>query len=56
MKNFKNKKEFSNCSYEQFDKYNVAKPETYSADELKYLNPTVPEQFIDGHVAKRGKV
>lgn len=56
MKNFKNKKELTNWAYEQFDKYNIPKPETYSADELKYLNPGIPEQFIDEHVAKRGKV
>jgi len=28
-------------------------PNSYSADELKYLNPNIPHWFIDDHVAVR---
>lgn len=28
-------------------------PNSYSAEELKYLNPRVPPDFIDDHVAVR---
>lgn len=53
MKGFKSKKEFEDWTYEQFDKYGVRKPETYTEDELIYLNPTVPVSFIKEHVRKR---
>ena len=54
-KMFKTKKEFADWAYEQFDKYGVRKPETYTAEELKYLNPVVPTDFIDEHVKARDK-
>ena len=28
-------------------------PKSYSAEELKYLNPGIPRDFIDDHVAVR---
>jgi hypothetical protein len=28
-------------------------PNSYSAEELKYLNPGIPRDFIDDHVAVR---
>jgi hypothetical protein len=56
MTKFKNRKELTNWAYEQFDKYNVRKPETYSEQELIDLNPAVPVEFIRSHVAKRNIV
>ena len=53
MKGFKNKKEFGDWAYEQFDKFNVRKPETYTEQELINLNPSVPTWFIKQHVKKR---
>ena len=49
----KSKKEITDWAYEQFDIYGVRKPETYTAEELKYLTPDVPPDFIDEHVRKR---
>ena len=49
----KSKKEIADWAYEQFDIYGVRKPETYIAEELKYLTPDVPSDFIDEHVWKR---
>ena len=51
--NSKNKKEITEWALDQFTKYGVKQPDTYTADELKYLNPGVPTDFIDRHVAKR---
>ena len=45
----KSKEKFEDWAYEQFDKYNVRKPESYTAKELKYLCPDIPEDFIDRH-------
>ena len=50
---FKSKEDLTDWAYDQFDKYNVRKPETYTAEELKYFNPAVPTDFIDTHVARR---
>ena len=55
MKNFKNKKELTEWALNQFTKYGIRQPDTYTADELKHLNPGVPADFIDQHVAKRNK-
>ena len=49
----KSKKEITDWAYEQFDIYGVRKPEIYTAEELKYLTPDVPSDFIDEHVRKR---
>lgn len=53
MKGFKNKKDFEDWAYDQFDKFNVRKPETYTEQELINLNPSVPTWFIKQHVKKR---
>ena len=50
---FKNKKDLTVWAYEQFDKYNVRKPEAYSEQELIDLNPGVPVNFIKQHVKNR---
>ena len=49
----KSKKEITDWAYAQLDIYGVRKPETYTAEELKYLTPDVPSDFIDEHVRKR---
>jgi len=51
--NSKNKEELTEWALDQFTKYGVKQPDTYTAEELKYLNPGVPTDFIDQHVAKR---
>jgi hypothetical protein len=39
---------------EEFIKAGIIKdPNLYTAEELKYLNPTIPPDFIDDHVAVR---
>ena len=43
---FKSKKDMSDWASEQFDKFNVRRPETYTEQELIYLNPAVPVDFI----------
>ncbi len=50
------KKEVADWAYEQFDKYGVRKPETYTPAELKYLCPDIPTDFIDEHVKTRDKL
>ena len=45
------KKELAEWALNQFAKYGVKQPDTYTAEELKYLNPGVPVDFIDRHVA-----
>ena len=55
MKNFKNKEELTEWALYQLTKYGIRQPDTYTAAELKYLNPGVPADFIDQHVAKRNK-
>ena len=52
---FKSKKDMSDWAYEQFNKYNVRRPESYTEQELVDLNPTVPVEFIKEHVRKRDK-
>ena len=56
------KAELTEWAYDQFDEFNIRKPEEYTANELKYLNkvsalrkafPEIPKDFIDNHVAKR---
>lgn len=56
MKNFKNKKELTEWALDQLTKYGIKQPDTYTADELKYLNPGVPADFIDQHITKRNKL
>ena len=53
--NSKSKEELTEWALNQFTKYGVKQPDTYTAEELKYLNPGVPVDFIDRHVAKQLK-
>ena len=53
---YNSKAEITEWAYDQFDKFDIQKPEEYTADELKYLNPEIPKDFIDSHVAKRRKL
>ena len=50
-----NKEELTEWALNQFTKYGIKQPDTYTADELKYLNPGVPADFIDQHITKRNK-
>lgn len=52
---FKDKKDLTDWAYEQFDKFSVRKPETYTEQELVNLNPNVPVEFIKQHVKNRNK-
>jgi aspartyl-tRNA synthetase len=56
MKGFKNKKEFEQWAYDQFDRYGIRQPDTYTEQELIDLNPAVPTDFIKQHVKNRNKV
>ena len=49
---YNSRSELTEWAYDQFDKFNIRKPEEYTADELKYLNPEIPKDFIDNHVAR----
>jgi len=49
----KSKDKFTKWAHDQFNKYGVRKPETYTAEELKRLSPEIPHDFIDAHVKKR---
>ena len=49
--NSKSKEELTEWALNQFTKYGVKQPDTYTAEELKYLNPGVPVDFIDRHKA-----
>ena len=51
----KSREERTEWALDQLTKYGVRQPDTYTADELKYLNPGVPADFIDQHIAKRNK-
>jgi len=51
---FKNKEDLTEWAYDQFNKFGVKLPETYSEQELIDLNPGVPVYFIKSHI-KNGK-
>ena len=48
--NFKTKEDLTKWAYDQFDRYDVRRPESYKEQEFIYLNPTVPVEFIKKHV------
>lgn len=56
MSKFRNRKEFEDWAYDQFNRYGIRQPDTYSEQELIDLNPAVPVNFIRQHVKKRDKV
>ena len=47
------KEEIKVWAYEQFKKYGIRMPESYSAKEIKEYCPEIPASFVDQHVAKR---
>lgn len=55
MKGFKNKKDFTEWAFDQFHKYGIRQPDTYTEHELIDLNPAVPAGFIKQHVKNRDK-
>lgn len=56
MSKFRDRAEFEAWAYEQFNKYGIRQPDTYSQEELIELNPGVPVDFIRNHVKKRDSV
>jgi hypothetical protein len=56
MSRFKNKKDFEEWAQDQFKKYGIQQPETYTTQELKDHNPGIPNSFIDKHTTNRDKV
>ena len=50
---FKNRKELTDWAYDQFNRFNVPVPESYTEQELIDLNPSVPVSFIKQHVKDR---
>jgi len=53
--NFNTKEDLTEWAYDQFNKYSVRRPESYTEQELIDLNPTVPVEFIKEHVRKRDR-
>lgn len=53
MRGFRNKTDFEAWAYEQFTKYGIRQPDTYTEQELIDLNPGVPVNFIKQHVKER---
>ena len=50
---FNTKEDLTEWAYDQIDKYDVRRPDSYTDQELIDLNPTVPVEFIKEHVRKR---
>ena len=48
-----NKDEFTTWAYDQFNKYDVRLPESFSAEEIIEHCPDIPQDFIRNHVRKR---
>ena len=53
MRAFKDKDDLARWAMELFAKTGERQPDSYSAEELKALNPSVPADFIDAHVKRR---
>jgi hypothetical protein len=51
--NFTSKKDLTDWAMDQFNKYGIRQPGTYTEQELIDLNPTVPVDFIKQHVRDR---
>lgn len=51
--NFKSKEDLTDWAMDQFNKYGIRQPDTYTEQELIDLNPTVPVDFIKQHVRDR---
>jgi hypothetical protein len=53
MSKFKNRQQFEEWAFDQFKRYGIRQPDTYSEQELIDLNPTVPADFITQHTKAR---
>ena len=53
FRRYNSRAELTEWAYDQFNKFDIQKPEEYSAEQLKYLNPEIQKDFIDNHVARR---
>ena len=47
------REDFEGWAYEQFKKYGIRMPESYSAKEIKEYCPEIPASFVDQHVKER---
>jgi hypothetical protein len=56
VKGFKNRADFEQWAFDQFNRYGIRQPDTYSEQELTDLNPAVPVVFIKQHVKNRDMV
>jgi hypothetical protein len=56
LKGFKNRADFEVWAFDQFDRYGIRQPDTYTEQELIDFNPAVPVKFIKQHIKNRDKV
>ncbi len=56
MSKFRSREEFEEWAYDQFRRYGIRQPDTYTEQELIDLNPSVPVDFIIQHVKNRDMV
>jgi hypothetical protein len=47
------RKQFEDFFWDQVEKDVLPDPDTYTLEELNYLNPEVPSSFNAAHVARR---
>ena len=47
------RKSFEKLFWDSVEAGKLPHPDTYTVEELNYLNPTVPRWFNEQHVAKR---
>lgn len=52
---FKTKDEAADWALEQFDKYGIRHPDSFSEDEIADACPEIPKTIIKRHVQKRDK-
>jgi hypothetical protein len=50
---FETKDDLTDWALDKFDKHGIKRPEEYSENELIYLNPEIPVDFIKEHVKNR---
>jgi len=50
---FNTKKELTEWAIEQFNKYGIRQPETYTEQEIQDACPEIPNWFVKQHVQER---
>lgn len=53
MSKFKNRQQFEEWAFDQFKRYGIRQPDTYTEQELIEFNPSVPVDFIKEHIKAR---